>query len=104
MTNAFDQPAVGTSTRQSASKPGLRAWVGSAVGMGIVVGGFISAPPIFAPQATHAPAPQPPSVAVSAPLVRNIDTRAQFLGQFSAVQNVELRAQVGGTLTKIGFK
>ncbi len=27
-----------------------------------------------------------------------------FLGQFSAVDQVELRAQVGGTLTSIGFK
>jgi RND family efflux transporter MFP subunit len=28
----------------------------------------------------------------------------QFLGQFSGVERVELRAQVGGTLTQIGFK
>ena len=35
---------------------------------------------------------------------RDVDTRLQFLGQFSAVDQVELRAQVGGTLTQIGFK
>src|SRR3984885_16348339 len=46
----------------------------------------------------------PPVVTVSAPLAHNLDTRRQFLGQFSAVQSVELRAQVGGTLTQIGFK
>jgi multidrug efflux system membrane fusion protein len=46
----------------------------------------------------------PPVVAVSVPLQRDVGTRLQFLGQFSAVDQVELRAQVGGTLTQIGFK
>lgn len=43
-------------------------------------------------------------VTVSRPLVRELDTRLGFLGQFSAVDQVELRAQVGGTLTGIHFK
>src|SRR5258708_40217722 len=58
--------------------------------------------------ATHAAAHSiiaaPPVVMVSAPLTHNLDTRRQFLGQFSPVESVELRAQVGGTLTQIGFK
>jgi RND family efflux transporter MFP subunit len=33
-----------------------------------------------------------------------VDGRLGFLGQFSAVDHLELRAQVGGTLTQIGFK
>src|SRR5712664_3566786 len=45
-----------------------------------------------------------PSVTVSRPLQRNVDTRLGFLGQFSAIDRVELRAQVGGTLTEIHFK
>jgi membrane fusion protein, multidrug efflux system len=45
-----------------------------------------------------------PLVAVSEPLQKNIRGRMQFLGQFSAVDRVDLRAQVGGTLTYIGFK
>ena len=45
-----------------------------------------------------------PHVVVSKPLVREIDVRLGFLGQFSAVEQVELRAQVGGTLTGIHFK
>lgn len=49
------------------------------------------------------PAP-PHEVTVSRPLVRELDTRLGFLGQFSAVDQVELRAQVGGTLTGIHFK
>ncbi|GAB2894753.1 efflux RND transporter periplasmic adaptor subunit [Paraburkholderia jirisanensis] len=43
-------------------------------------------------------------VTVSHPLVRELDTRLGFLGQFSAVDQVEMRAQVGGTLTGIHFK
>jgi RND family efflux transporter MFP subunit len=45
-----------------------------------------------------------PVVTVSEPLQRDLDSRLQFLGQFSPVDHVELRAQVGGTLTKIGFR
>jgi RND family efflux transporter MFP subunit len=41
---------------------------------------------------------------VSKPLVQDLDTQLGFLGQFSAVSQVELRAQVGGTLTGILFK
>jgi RND family efflux transporter MFP subunit len=45
-----------------------------------------------------------PQVVVSKPLVRELDSRLGLLGQFSAVDQVELRAQVGGTLTGIHFK
>ncbi len=48
--------------------------------------------------------PPPPLVTVSPPLQRTVQTTARFLGQFSAVDTVELRAQVGGTLTDIDFK
>src|SRR6266478_7509955 len=34
-----------------------------------------------------------PQVVVSKPLLQNLDTRLGFLGQFSAVSQVELRAQ-----------
>ena len=45
-----------------------------------------------------------PQVVVSKPLERGVDSRLGFLGQFSAVEQLELRAQVGGTLTGIHFK
>jgi membrane fusion protein, multidrug efflux system len=48
--------------------------------------------------------PPTPAVTVSQPLQRSVDIRAGFLGQFSAIDRVELRAQVGGTLTEIHFK
>lgn len=52
-----------------------------------------------------AAAPPPPAeVVVANPLVRDLDTRLDFLGQLSAVDRVELRAQVGGTLTGIYFR
>jgi membrane fusion protein, multidrug efflux system len=43
-------------------------------------------------------------VVVSQPLAREIDSRLGFLGQFSAIEHVELRAQVGGTLTGVHFR
>jgi membrane fusion protein, multidrug efflux system len=52
-------------------------------------------------------APPPPAalpVTVSKPLQRDVDARLGFLGQFSAVNRVELRAQVGGLLTEIHFQ
>src|SRR5260370_5579300 len=45
-----------------------------------------------------------PQVVVTKRVVQDIDTRLGFLGQFAAVSQVELRAQVGGTLTGIFFK
>lgn len=45
-----------------------------------------------------------PEVVVSTPLERQVDSKLGFLGQFSAIERVELRAQVGGTLTGVYFK
>jgi multidrug efflux system membrane fusion protein len=53
---------------------------------------------------TQAAAPPPPQVTVSRPLLETVAATTGFLGQFSAVDSVELRAQVGGTLTEIDFK
>jgi membrane fusion protein, multidrug efflux system len=48
--------------------------------------------------------PPPPQVTVSRPLPQTVQATVRFLGQFSAVDKVELRAQVGGTLTEINFR
>jgi membrane fusion protein, multidrug efflux system len=50
------------------------------------------------------PPPPPPQVTVSLPLQQTAQETGRFLGQFSAVDSVELRAQVGGTLTAIEFQ
>ena len=55
-------------------------------------------------QTTEAVAPPPPQVTVSRPLSETVAATTGFLGQFSAVDSVQLRAQVGGTLTQIHFK
>lgn len=46
----------------------------------------------------------PPRVTVSPPLRETVTPTTGFLGQFSAVDSVDLRAQVGGTLTAIHFR
>lgn len=48
--------------------------------------------------------PPPPQVTVSRPLEVTIGTTTGFLGQFTAVDSVEVRAQVGGALSAIGFR
>jgi RND family efflux transporter MFP subunit len=97
-------PEIGSLTRPGLYKPGAVAWLGSLAALGIVTAGVVVGPRLLAPSADQPAAAAPPAVAVSAPLQRDVGTRLKFLGQFSAVNQVELRAQVGGTLTKIGFK
>jgi RND family efflux transporter MFP subunit len=109
MSDGHTHRHAGPITGQHSTKPGVRAWGVSLLALGLVAGGVIAGPRLLSPSAGPA-APLPaaaaplPRVAVSAPLQRDIDARVQFLGQFSAVNQVELRAQVGGTLTQIGFK
>ncbi|NKK72787.1 efflux RND transporter periplasmic adaptor subunit [Rhizobium leguminosarum bv. viciae] len=69
-----------------------------------VIGG-IAYGPDFGPQETEAAPARPlADVSVSVPIQLDISKRLSLLGQFSPTQEVELRAQVGGILTKIGFK
>jgi membrane fusion protein, multidrug efflux system len=82
----------------ASGKPGAKAWAGSAAVLAIVAGAVIAGPRLLAPHSEQAVRASPP-VTVSTPLLRNVDSKLQFLGQFSAVDSVELRAQVGGTLT-----
>ena len=103
MSDVLTHHHAGPITGQHSTKPGVKAWGVSLVALGLVAGGVIAGPSLLAPPAGPGAAALPPSVAVSAPLQRDINTRLQFLGQFSAVNKVELRAQVGGTLTQIGF-
>jgi len=84
-------------------RPLVRAF---AVGAVVIFGGlfaYLDYGPHGAGQAAATPTPAP-MVTVSHPLQREVDSRAGFLGQFSAINRVELRAQVGGTLTEIDFK
>ena len=83
-----------------------RTWrtaaIGAATVLALFLGYFVFAPH-KANQAAAVPTPAPP-VTISQPLQRAVDRRIGFLGQFSAIDRVDLRAQVGGTLTEIHFK
>jgi RND family efflux transporter MFP subunit len=78
------------------------------IGTGVTIIALAAASLKYSPHANAKPARTTPAslphVVVSRPLVENLDTRLSFLGQFSAVSQVEIRAQVGGTLTGISFK
>ena len=60
------------------------------------------APPGGAPRPATAPPPMP--VTVARPLVQDVTEWNEYTGQFAAVEYVELRARVSGTLTEIHFK
>jgi RND family efflux transporter MFP subunit len=104
MDNIFTEVEARKLSAPRPSKPGVKAWAGSLVALGLIAAGVIAGPRLLAPSADQAAIVAPPVVTVSAPIQQDVDTRLQFLGQFSAVDQVELRAQVGGTLTQIGFK
>jgi membrane fusion protein, multidrug efflux system len=90
----------------AARPPRRRLWRAAAVGALAVVGlslVYFTYGRKNGSEAMALPAPAP-LVTVSQPLQRDVDARAGFLGQFSAVDRVELRAQVGGNLTEIHFK
>lgn len=92
------------SERKTGRQASVRFWVAAGLVLMALVGGWRR----YAHGASRSAAnPRPaalPEVLVSKPLVDNLDAQLGFLGQFSAVSQVELRAQVGGTLTGIFFK
>jgi multidrug efflux system membrane fusion protein len=89
---------------RSSVKSIVTTWAISVAALSLVAAGVIEGPRLLASPPAEVIAVSPPVVSVAVPVQRSLATRVQFLGQFSAVQNVELRPQVGGTLTQIGFK
>ena len=90
--------------RQASRQRRFTVWAGLALTVIILAAAVLYARGVLVQAPSRTVAPPPPQVAVSAPLQRDVDGRLEFLGQFSAVDHLELRAQVGGTLTQIGFK
>lgn len=91
---------------EPARRPRRRTWRTAAIGTATLLAAllaYLGLAPHKGNQAAALPTPAP-LVTVSQPLLREVDTRVGFLGQFSAIDRVELRAQVGGTLTEIHFK
>jgi RND family efflux transporter MFP subunit len=91
---------------EPAARPRRWRWKATALGVAVAAGLFLAWLGLAPHRANQAAAAVPPTpvVTVSQPLQREVDVRAGFLGQFSAIDRVELRAQVGGTLTEIHFK
>ncbi|NIE64302.1 efflux RND transporter periplasmic adaptor subunit [Burkholderia sp. Ax-1719] len=83
---------------------GSPRWIGKTIALAVIVAVAATAWHLRSSHTEAAAAPPAPPVAISAPLQHDIETRLGFLGQFSAVNRVEIRAQVGGTLTQINFK
>lgn len=54
--------------------------------------------------AARQPAPPPPAVTAAHPLSRNIVDWDDFVGQFVAVDSVDIRPRVSGYLTEVAFK
>src|SRR5262249_25391253 len=76
--------------------PGKRWWWAVLAGSGLAA--FAAAATERAwhgAEAPLAPPPEPPQVTVSPPLQQTVQATGRFLGQFSAVDSVEVRAQVG---------
>src|SRR6267142_1101570 len=86
-----------------ARRPASRTWIVGATAALFLLLVYLGSSYYKSGQAV-APQVAVPSVTVSRPLQRDVDTRRGFLGQFSAIDRVELRTQVGGTLTEIHFQ
>jgi membrane fusion protein, multidrug efflux system len=100
---AFDERQE-SSGRRTDGRASAKLWIAAGlVGIALVSAWLKYSPGESRSSADTRPAALP-QVVVSKPLVQNLDTQLGFLGQFSAVSQVELRAQVGGTLTGIFFK
>ena len=67
------------------------------VGLAAAVGGCGTSRPPVAP-------PEPPVVTVEHPVLRDLDSVAEFTGRLAAVETQEIRAQVSGYLKEIKFE
>ena len=103
-TPTVTEPGPAPSSRSRHSS----AWLGrvtiASVALISATGGYVvwqNSSTNSAPPAATMPLPE---VTVAMPLADTVAPTTSFLGQFSAVDTVELRAQVGGTLLEINFR
>jgi RND family efflux transporter MFP subunit len=66
--------------------------------------GLVLAPILAACGESQQPAPPPPAVTVAKPLTRTVVDQDEYVGRFLAVDSVEVRARVAGTLEAVHFK
>ena len=98
----LDHAPVSSRAAPQRSRVGGRLAVAALVLLAIAGGGCWAA---TRPRSSPAPvaAPPRPAVTVSPPLQRDVAQTSDFTGQFSAVDQVSLHAQVSGYLTEIHF-
>ncbi|ARF86785.1 efflux RND transporter periplasmic adaptor subunit [Burkholderia cenocepacia] len=104
MNDRLDSEVAEPVAPEHSAMPRTRRGVGRAIALAAIVAAIAAAYYFHSVSPAPVVAPPPPPVTVSTPLRHDIQGRLAFLGQFSAVDRVELRAQVGGTLTRILFK
>ena len=104
MSDADNRLRVADQVRPTRRRSATGRWLGAAVLFAAAGGGWFAYSHQGGGEAVPATPPAPPQVVVSRALAQNVETQLGFLGQFAAVDQVELRAQVGGTLTEIRFK
>lgn len=104
MNGTVTEETTETTRAQDPKKPALKVWGGIAAIVVMIAAAVVAGPKLFQGAPASAAAPAAPVITVSRPPQKEIRGRIQLLGQFSAVDQVDLRAQVGGTLTYIGFK
>ena len=103
MENTITETRTGSASERSPVNHSPRLYAAIATLLVIVLAAAIVGSKLTHESAVSAAVPLP-AVIVSRPLQRGLHGGLHFLGQFSPVNQVELRAQVGGTLTYIGFK
>jgi multidrug efflux system membrane fusion protein len=106
MNGTLHESETGVAGQENLRKPRIARRIRLTAAALAVVAGLAWASRSFAirTDTDAAPTPALPSITASPPLQRDVAAELQFLGQFSGVEELELRAQVGGTLTEIGFK
>ena len=105
MTSHLDTLVMPRDASRSVGGSRRRIWTGGATVVLLLAGGAALLDPagLHRPSAASVALPPPPAVTVSAPLRRDVAQWTSFTGQFSAVDYVEIRAQVSGYLTEIHF-
>ncbi len=108
MTGQLDTIAAPRDLPRGAAGSRRAAWIGTIALVLLLGGGAVllrGLTPGWLHAAPRAPAAAlpPPPVTVSRPMQRTLAGWTSFSGQFSAVESVEIRAQVSGYLTEIHF-
>src|SRR5712691_9631825 len=85
--------------RRISGRTSAKLWVAAGLAGIVFVGAWLKYSPGASGSSAGAQPASLPHVVESKPLGRDFDTWLCFLGLFGAASRVELRAQVGGTLT-----